>query len=62
MGSEEAANKVFEIFIARSSQLYSDDDTLMWLREIIGFVLTKIGDDDTIQGMLKMILGKDSID
>lgn len=48
MGSEEAAAKVFDIFIARSSQLYSDDETLMWLRETIGFMLTKLGEDDTI--------------
>lgn len=34
----------------------------MWLREIIGFALTKLSEDDTIQGMLKVLLSKDVID
>lgn len=38
--------KVFTIFVERSGPLFADDDTLMWLREIIGFCLNKIDDSD----------------
>jgi hypothetical protein len=39
---DETASKIFNIFIERSGALFSDDDTLLWLKEIIGFVLNKI--------------------
>lgn len=39
---EDMAHKIFNIFVERSSQLFADDDTLMWLREVIGFTLNKI--------------------
>ena len=39
---EETIQKVFNIFCARSGTLFSDEDVLMWLREIIGFVLTEL--------------------
>ena len=58
MGTEEAAAKVFDIIIARSSLLYQDDETLMWLRETVGFAVTKLDVDDTIRGMLRVIVGK----
>ena len=37
---DETASKIFNIFVERSGPLFSDDDILMWLREIIGYVLT----------------------
>ena len=43
---EQICEKIFSIFIVRSSQIYSDDDTLMWLREIICYVLTYIDEGD----------------
>jgi hypothetical protein len=39
---EEAASKVFTIFVERSNTLFNDDTILMWLRETIGFALNKI--------------------
>jgi hypothetical protein len=33
---EETASKIFNIFVERSGALFSDDDTLLWLKEIIG--------------------------
>lgn len=39
---EESALKVFDIFVERSGALYAEDDTLLWLREIIGYVLNQI--------------------
>ena len=37
--AEESAEKVFNIFIERSGGLFDDDQTLMWLRETIGYAL-----------------------
>ena len=37
---------MFTIFVERSGSLFADDDILMWLREIIGFCLNKIDEDD----------------
>jgi len=39
---EETASKIFNIFVERSGALFSDDDTLLWLKEIIGYVLNSI--------------------
>lgn len=39
---EETIQKVFNIFCGRSETLFSDDDILMWLREIIGYALTEL--------------------
>ena len=39
---DETASKIFNIFVERSGALFSDDDTLLWLKEIIGYVLNKI--------------------
>jgi len=39
---DETCSKIFNIFIERSSALFSDDDSLLWLKEIIGYVLNKI--------------------
>jgi hypothetical protein len=39
---EESASKIFNIFIERSGTLFSDDDTLLWMKEIIGYVLNLI--------------------
>jgi len=39
---EESASKIFDIFIARSGTLFSDDETLLWMKEIIGYVLNLI--------------------
>mmetsp|Transcript_2603 Transcript_2603/g.4029 ORF Transcript_2603/g.4029 Transcript_2603/m.4029 type:complete len:98 (-) Transcript_2603:549-842(-) len=39
---EESASKVINIAVERSSPLYSDDDILLWLREIIGLTLNYI--------------------
>jgi len=46
---EEIVSKVFTIFVERSHSLYAEDETLMWLREIIGYTLNKLdsGDIDT---------------
>ena len=38
---DETASKIFNIFVERSGALFSDDDTLLWLKEIIGYVLNK---------------------
>lgn len=46
---EDMAHKIFNIFVERSSQLFSDDDTLMWLREVIGFTLNKMDSGDIIE-------------
>ena len=43
---EESASKVFNIFIERSGMLFSDDDTLLWLKEIIGYVLNLVDSDE----------------
>jgi len=43
---EEVVSKVFTIFVERSHSLYSDEETLMWLREIIGYTLNKIDAGD----------------
>ena len=40
--SEDMTYKIFDIFIERSSALFSEDECLMWLREIIGFTLNKM--------------------
>lgn len=44
---EETIQKVFNIFCARSETLFADDDELMWLREIIGFVLTQLDNEES---------------
>jgi inosine/xanthosine triphosphate pyrophosphatase family protein len=36
---EEAVDKIYTIFLERSAALFADDSTLLWLREIVGFVL-----------------------
>ena len=38
---------MFNIFCARSGGLFADDDVLMWLREIIGYTLTELDNDDS---------------
>ena len=40
--TEETASKIFNIFVERSGALFSSDETLLWLKEIIGYVLNKI--------------------
>jgi len=40
--TEETVQKIFNIFVARSGALFADDDILLWLREIVGFVLNKV--------------------
>jgi len=44
---EETIQKVFNIFCARSETLFADEDELMWLREIIGFVLTQLDNEES---------------
>jgi hypothetical protein len=41
-GHEQTVQKVFNIIVERSGLLYNDDDTLMWFREIFGYVLEEI--------------------
>ena len=43
---EEVMGKVCSIFIERSSILFSQDQTLLWLKEVIGFILNKIDSGD----------------
>jgi len=46
--AEDMCSKVFNIFIERSSALYSDEEVLMWLREIIGFSLNKLDSGELV--------------
>jgi hypothetical protein len=46
--TEETASKIFNIFVERSGALFSSDDTLLWLKEIIGYLLNKIDSGDMI--------------
>eukprot|EP00347_Sterkiella_histriomuscorum_P013411 403364808 len=41
---EEVLHKLFSIFVSRSSTLFSPDHILLWLKEVIGFVLNKLDD------------------
>jgi hypothetical protein len=43
---EQTVSKVFDIFVERSHTLYGEEDTLMWLRQIIGYTLNKIDSGD----------------
>jgi len=44
--TEETASKIFNIFVERSGPLFSSDDTLLWLKETIAFVLNKMDSGD----------------
>lgn len=46
--TEETASKIFNIFIERSGALFSSDETLLWLKEIIGYILNKMDSGDMI--------------
>lgn len=43
---DETASKIFNIVVERSGPLFQDDDTLLWLKEIIGHTLNKIDSGD----------------
>jgi len=43
----ETLQKMYEIFIARSSALFTPDYILQWLKEVIGFTLNKL-DEQTL--------------
>ena len=59
---EEVVSKVFTIFVERSHSLYSDEETLMWLREIIGYTLNKIDAGDIDPDLLSAQLQSGIVD
>lgn len=61
---DETCQKVFGIYINRSSQLFSEDDTLMWLRETIGYALSEIdeGELDSTRDLLRAQLMSGIVD
>lgn len=40
--ADESLNKLYSIYVARSSTLFSPDHILMWLKEVIGYLLNRI--------------------
>lgn len=47
----ETLSKLYKIFVARSSALFSSDHILLWMKEVIGFTLNKL-DDGSIDRQL----------
>ena len=43
---DDICSKIFNIFIERSHTIFSEDDVLMWLREIIGYTLNKMDSEE----------------
>lgn len=41
---KDAREKVYSIFLERSSVLYASDGTLLWLKEVTGFLLDSLSD------------------
>ena len=42
----ETVSKIFDIVVARSGPLYGEDETLLWLKEIIGHTLNRLDSGD----------------
>jgi hypothetical protein len=40
--ADESLNKLYSIYVARSSTLFSPDNVLMWLKEVIGYLLNRL--------------------
>jgi hypothetical protein len=40
--AEETLTKLYQIYVSRSSTLFSPDHILMWLKEVIGYLLNRI--------------------
>lgn len=45
--AEETLNKLYQIYVSRSSSLFLPDSILFWLKDVIGFILNSL-DDGTI--------------
>lgn len=45
--AEETLNKLYQIYVSRSSSLFTPEPTLQWLKEVIGYVLNKL-DEGTL--------------
>ena len=40
--ADETLNKLYQIYVSRTSPLFTLEHTLMWLKEVIGYVLYKL--------------------
>lgn len=40
--ADDTLSKLYQIYVSRSSTLFSPDHILLWLKEVIGFLLNKI--------------------
>jgi hypothetical protein len=40
--AEETLNKLYQIYVSRSSSLYAPEHILMWLKEVIGYTLNSL--------------------
>lgn len=44
----ETVTKIFDIIVARSGPVYAEDETLLWLKEIIGHTLNRLDSGDVV--------------
>ena len=43
---EQARQQVYNIFLERSSILFNNDETRLWLKQVIGYLLNKIESEE----------------
>ena len=46
--AEETLNKLYNIYVNRSSSLFAPEHILLWLKEVIGYILNRL-DDGTLE-------------